>query len=74
MKPNRYLALKTRTSNLLGYSPRKIQNSIKKNLKMPFSEGVSTHETTLQELKDETNLEKKRTVWLCAKVLFVELE
>ena len=33
---------------------------------MPFSEGVSTHETTLQELKDETNLEKKRTVWLFA--------
>ena len=29
---------------------------------MPFSEGISTHETTFQELKDETNLEKKRTV------------
>ena len=31
---------------------------------MPFSEGVSTHKTTFQELKDETNLGKKRTVAL----------
>ena len=29
---------------------------------MPFSEGVSTHKTTFQELQDETNLRKKRTV------------
>ena len=31
---------------------------------MPFSEGVSTHKTIFQELKDETNLGKKRTVSL----------
>ena len=29
---------------------------------MPFSEGVSTHKIMFQELKDETNLGKKRTV------------
>ena len=36
--------------------------NIKKSHLMPFSEGVSTHKTTFQELKDETNLGKKRTV------------
>ena len=31
---------------------------------MPFSEGVSTHKIMFQELKDETNLGKNRTVTL----------
>ena len=35
---------------------------------MPFSEGVPTHKIKFQELKNETNLGKKRTVLVCAQV------
>ena len=40
----------------------KIQNPTFTCFKQLFSEGVSSHETTFQEFKDETNLGKKRTV------------
>ena len=48
----------------LAHTIKKNQNPTFTCFKQPFSEGVSSHETTFQEFKDETNLGKKRTVLL----------